>query len=449
MTATAIAAAVRRGERRAADIAAERLDRAEADQAPLNAYTRIDRDRTLAAARRVDARIATGEDPGPLAGVPVAVKDLIDEAGLPTTSGSSFYREVAERTAPAVARLEAAGAVMLGRTGLHEFAFGFSSENPWWGPIRNPWDPAISPGGSSGGSAAAVAAGHVPLALGTDTGGSVRVPAALCGIVGLKVTHGRVPLDGVFPLAPTLDTVGPLAATVSDAALMYRLLAGDDPRPLAPASLEGLRIGVPVPWTRVPLDTSVDIAFRTALDRLADLGCEVAEVDVAADYPGMLAESFGPEVAGVHRRWFPARRAEYGPDVAARLDGVFEVTPAQHEEARAWRAALRDALNGALKSWDVLATPTTAARRKVIGVDTVDLSGRRAPYRPELSRFSALVNQGGHPALALPLLTGRGDGGPPPSLQLVAPRRAEDRLLGIGLALEAEGLAGFREPPGR
>ncbi len=446
MSAAGLAAAVRGGEASAAEVAAEHLDRAEALQDRLNAFTLIDRERTLAAARRVDARVAAGDDPGPLAGVPVAVKDLVDETGVPTTAGSSFHREVAARSAPAIRRLEAAGAVPLGRTGLHEFAFGFSSENPWWGPVRNPWDSELSPGGSSGGSAAAVAAGIAPLAVGTDTGGSVRVPAALCGIVGLKVTHGRVPLDGVFPLAPSLDTVGPLATTVPDAALMFQVLAGQDPAELRPAQLDGLRVGVPVPWTRVPLDPVVDDGFRDALDRLADLGCHVDTVDVAVDYPGMLTESFAPEVAEVHRRWFPERRDEYGPEVAERLDGVFAVTAEEQRVARAWRSAVREAFDRALSSFDVLATPATAVRRKPIGVDTVEVAGRPVFYRPELSRFSALVNQGGHPAVALPLLSGAGAAGPPPSLQLVGPRGGDDRLLEIGLALEEKGLAGYREP---
>ncbi len=446
MSAAALAAAVRSGETSAREVAAEHLDRADAAQARLNAFTAIDAARTLAAARLVDARVAAGDDPGPLAGVPVAVKDLFDEEGLPTTAGSGFYREMAAGNAAAVARLEAAGAVMLGRTGLHEFAFGFSSENHWWGPVRNPWDPGLSPGGSSGGSAAAVAAGIAPLALGTDTGGSVRVPAALCGITGLKVTHGRVPLDGVFPLAPSLDTVGPLATTVADAALMFQVLADEDPVPPSGAQLRGLRVAVPVPWTSVPLDPVIDAAFRAALDRLADLGCRVDTVDVALDYPGMLTEAFGPEVAEVHRRWFPARRDEYGPDVAERLDGVFAVTPEQHAAAREWRVGVREAFDRTLTSADVLATPATAVRRKAIGVDTVDLAGREVFYRPELSRFSALVNQGGHPALALPLLTGQGGAEPPPSLQLVGPHGGEHRLLAIGLALEDAGVAGYREP---
>ncbi len=448
-----LAAAVAAGEATAAEVAAAHLDRADRQQPRLNAFTSLDPERTSTAARRVDGRPA----PGPLAGVPVTVKDLIDEQGVTTTAGSGFYRQLASHPSPAVARLEAAGAVMLGRAGLHEFAFGFSSENHWFGPVRNPWDPATSPGGSSGGSAAAVAAGVVPVALGTDTGGSVRVPAALCGIVGLKVTHGRVPTAGVFPLAPSLDSVGPLARTVADAALVYGVIAGDEPAdpwsapgpvdlPEPGAAIAGLRIGVPVPWADDPVAEEIAAAFRRALDQFADAGAVVEEVAAPVlGYPGMLTESFAPEVASVHRHWFSERRAGYGPDIAARLEGVFAVSPDQHEEARAWRAAVRHAFDRALEGRDLLATPATAVRRKVIGDELVELRDRRVSYRPELSRFSALVNQGGHPALALPLAW---DGpGPAPSLQLIAPWWAEHRLLAAGMAMESAGIAGFRPPP--
>mgnify|MGYP001087947568 CR=1 FL=1 len=227
-TAAGIAAAVASGRVSATTVVSAHLEGI-ARRGDLNAFTLVDAEGALAAAAALDRRLAAGEAPGPLAGVPVALKDMIDQAGLPNTCGSAFYREIPATSAPVVTRLERAGAIVVGRAGLHEFAFGFSSENPWWGPVRNPWDPDTSAGGSSGGSGAAVAGGLTPVAIGTDTGGSVRVPAALCGLVGLKVTHGRIPLTGVFPLAPTLDTVGPLARTVSDAALTYQVLAGPDP----------------------------------------------------------------------------------------------------------------------------------------------------------------------------------------------------------------------------
>ena len=225
---TDLAAAIRRREVTAREATAHYLDRSRRLQPELNAYTEI-ADGALEKADAIDEEIRLGHDPGPLGGVPIAIKDLIDQNGVTTTCGSGFYRHRAERSATVVRRLEDAGAIIIGRTGLHEFAFGFSSENDWFGPVRNPWDTDTSPGGSSGGSAVAVAAGLTAGAIGTDTGGSVRVPAALCGVTGLKVTHGRVPLTGVFPLASSLDTVGPLGRTAEDVEALYEVMAGHDP----------------------------------------------------------------------------------------------------------------------------------------------------------------------------------------------------------------------------
>src|SRR3990170_7464533 len=194
-TARGLAKSVMIGERTSLEIVEHYLARADASD--LNAFTLIDRQGALAAAQGVDDARRAGQELGVLAGVPVAVKDLIDQQGRITTAGSSFYRKVPDHSATVIRRLDQAGAVIIGRTGLHEFAFGFTSENDWFGPVRNPWDPRTSPGGSSGGSAVATAAGLASLALGTRTGGSVRGPAALCGVVGLKPTHGRVPLTGV------------------------------------------------------------------------------------------------------------------------------------------------------------------------------------------------------------------------------------------------------------
>ncbi|MDH5295486.1 MAG: amidase, partial [Acidimicrobiia bacterium] len=285
ISAAHIAAEVRRGERSARDTVAGALTQADAQQERLNINTFIDRERAIERAEEIDRMVEAGRDPGPLAGVPVAVKDLIDHAGRVTTCGSKFYNEVAETTAPAIERLERAGAIMVTRTGLHEFAYGFSSENHWFGPVRNPLDPELSPGGSSGGSASAVAAEQVPVAIGTDTGGSVRVPAALCGIYGLKVTHGRIPLTGVFPLAASLDTVGPLAATVGDLALAYQAMAGHDPsdrwsavQPVvtpggARPDLGGLRVGIPAAWVdTAPITDSVADAFAEAVAAMRGLG---------------------------------------------------------------------------------------------------------------------------------------------------------------------------------
>ena len=451
-----IARAVADGETTAVATLDDCLERSLAAQSSLNAFTLLDVEGSRAAAARVDARRAAGERLGPLAGVPIAVKDLIDQAGLPNTCGGSFSPQVPAESAPCVTRLETADAVIVGRTGLHEFAFGFSSENHWFGPVHNPWDTKLSPGGSSGGSSAAVAAGLVPGALGTDTGGSVRVPAALCGVVGLKVTHGRIPLRGVYPLAPSIDTVGPIARTVTDAGILYRTMAGDDPAdpwsipmPVDPArgpvDLSGLRFGVPLPWTAAPMVPEVRGSFDNVCEALAAAGAEVVELQFPElDMPGMLQPSVYFEVAAVHReRWHEAPDA-YGPDVSRRLADVFTYTADDYLESLAWRRSCRAAADRALATVDVLITPTAAALRKPIGQETIDVAGREVSYRSPISHFTALVNHIGLPALALPLNT---PGLPPPSLQMIGPAWSEERLLSIGLALEQVALVATQTPP--
>jgi len=446
------ATAIRHGEMSAVQAVSAALERSEAAQDVLNAYTLIESERALARAQAIDDTIAKGGDPGPLAGVPIALKDLIDQAGLPTTCGSGFYKRIPDRSATVVERLEAAGAVIIGRTGLHEFAYGFSSENHWFGPVRNPWDTRTSPGGSSGGSAVAVAAGLAAAAIGTDTGGSVRVPAGMCGIVGLKVTHGRVPLTGVFPLAPSLDTVGPLGRSVEDVTLLYAALAGHDPddpwsapRPLpmpgeVPADLSGIRVGLPQPWIAdAPATPNVTTAFATAVDRISDAGATVTELRAPVLVPSRHGGSIvGAEAAKVHRPWFG--HEPYGPAVAERLRGAFDVTIDQYIDALEWTARLRNATAAAFYDVDLLLTPTVAATRKLIGEPTID----GVPYRRVLSWFSSLVNHMGVPALSVPL---HAPGTPPPSLQLVAPWWAENRLLAVGRALENLGIATFSPPP--
>jgi aspartyl-tRNA(Asn)/glutamyl-tRNA(Gln) amidotransferase subunit A len=410
------------------------LELAHSAQATLNVFTQIDDERAMARAAEIDVSVESGEEPGPLNGVPVGLKDLIDHQGRVTTCGSAFYRVQASGSAPAVERLEAAGAVIVGRTGLHEFAFGFSSENPHFGPVRNPWDPATSPGGSSGGSGAAVAAGITPVAIGTDTGGSIRVPAALCGCYGLKVTHGRISLEGVFPLVPSVDTVGPLANSVENLDIAYRVLSGD---PSVAPSPDHLRIGIPQPWTDdAPMDDEVDAEFTLATQHLAELGHEVVTVHLPEVLPGReIILAIAEEVTDVHRE-FRAQRLPYGEDVAARLEDCETVTPEKSQTGRAWQHLLRGRFADVFETVDLLVTPTVPVMRKVIGVDTIgDLH-----YRAVLSWFTALVNHTLHPALAMPLVD---SGAPPVSLQAIGPMGSETGLLGFGRALESAGLVGF------
>ncbi len=410
------------------------LQAAHATQGTLNAFTYLDDERSLTRAAEMDADLAEGALPGLLTGTPVALKDMIEHEGRTTTCGSAFYRSKATSTAPAVARLEAAGAVIIGRTGLHEFAFGFSSENPHFGPVRNPWDPSTSPGGSSGGSAAAVGAGITPVAIGTDTGGSVRVPAALCGCYGLKVTHGRVPLEGVFPLASSVDTVGPLASDIDGIDRMYRVLSGDDSPEPEPT---GLLLGVPQPWVDdAPTETRVAEAFESAVAELRAMGHEVTPVEMPGVLPAPeLIDAIAGEITAVHAG-YRAQGLPYGNDVARRIDDCAATDSDRIEAGRQWQLMIRDRYAEAFRSLDLLITPSIPVMRKEIGVDTI---GDRH-YRAVLSWFSALVNHTLHPALALPLA---GTGAPPVSLQVIGPLGSETALIGFGRSLERAGMSRF------
>ncbi len=414
------------------------LEAAEASQPTLNAFTHIDHEAALARSEEIDTAVGRGEPIGSMAGIPVGLKDLIDHEGRATTAGSAFYREVPPRSAPVVVRLEKAGAVVIGRTGLHEFAFGFSSENPHFGPVRNPWDLATSPGGSSGGSAAAVAAGITPVAVGTDTGGSVRVPAALCGCFGLKVTHGRIPLDGIFPLAPTVDTVGPLADSMGNLDVCYRVLSGDsgdEPDPHV------LRLGVPEPWlAEAPMDEQVRAVFEETIGRLEDLGHSVVVMEMTGAVPAReLIDAIAGEVSDVHRE-FRERGLPYGEDVGKRVDDCLATTSDRIHAGRTWQKMIRRLFAEPFETVDLLVTPTTPTMRKMIGEDMI---GDRH-YRSVLSWFTALVNHALHPAIALPLV---GTGSPPVSLQAIGPLDSETALIGFGRSLEDAGLVGFTPAP--
>jgi aspartyl-tRNA(Asn)/glutamyl-tRNA(Gln) amidotransferase subunit A len=409
-----------------------------ATQPSLNAFTLIDEEPARARAARIDDAANQGPPSGPLAGMPIGLKDLLDHEGRITTAGSAFYRHTADRSSPVVSRLEAAGAVIVGRTGLHEFAFGFSSENPHFGPVRNPWDTGTSAGGSSGGSAAAVAAGITPVAIGTDTGGSIRVPAALCGCFGLKVTHGRIPSDGVFPLAASIDTVGPLADSIDTLDSSYRVMSGDE----GVAGLsERLRIGLPEPWLgQSPMDGHVATVFEETVHSLEQQGHVVSVVEMTEVLPAPeLIDSIAGEVSDVHRE-YRAQGLPYGEDVAKRVDDCIATGPDRIEAGKEWQRMIRRRFAGAFETVDLLLTPTTPVMTKIIGEDSI---GDRH-FRAVLSWFTAVVNHALHPAIALPLA---GTGAPPVSLQAIGPLGSETALIEFGRSLVETGLAGFSPAP--
>ncbi len=456
-SAVDIASQVRTGRCRAEQVVAESIAAAHASQDSLNAFTLIDDEGAMTRARAVDMLIAQGKDPGPLAGVPVALKDIIDQAGLPNTKGGSFPVEPSSNTATVARRLGAAGAVIVGRTNLHEFAFGFTSENHWFGPVRNPWDLATSSGGSSGGSAAAVAAGVTPIAIGTDTGGSVRVPAAMCGVFGLKVTHGRVPLTGVYPLVASFDTVGPLARTVDDLTAAYLATAGDDvadpwsrpvavQRPATRVDPATVRLGVITQWHDAPHAINVGRAVSAFVDACAGVGYKVEEVDEPslAPIPEVTAASRA-EILDVHGERFEKHPERYGPDVRKRLERSYGVTPHEMVVAARWISEARATI-ARLQSegFTALVTPTVGTASKTIGNTTVDIDGSPVFYRVPLSSFTAPINAIGIPAIAMPIT---GTGTPPVSVQLVGPAWSEGHLLAVARHLEANEIVGYAPPP--
>ena len=444
--------AVQRRERTAREVVEGYLETAQARNEDLNAFTELDPDGAMRQADLVDA----GSRTGPLAGVPIALKDLIDHAGHVTTAGSAFYRNEAAVSAPVVERLEAAGAIIMGRTGLHEFAYGFSSENPWFGVIRNPWDHDLSPGGSSGGSAAAVAARMAPAAIGTDTGGSVRVPAALCGIVGLKVTHGRVPLTGVFPLAASMDTVGPLTTTCADARLVYRAIKGfdrgdpwSDPRDRQGRrlrSLDRIRVALPVPWLEyVPTSNKIRTSFETFCDRLREAGPRLEPLRNQELVPDPIRIALSAaEAAAVHRQWIDDPDKPYGPEVRERVETAIRTTIDEYTQARRWRAGRVQAARRVFSEYDLILTPTVGHNRKTIGVAKIVVGGRPLWTGDVLGGFTSPVNVLGCPAISLPL---DDDGTPPAAVQLIAPWWEEEFLLDVGELLERTGLVAARRPP--
>lgn len=416
------AARVRAREVSPVALVEEALSRIAARDADLNAFQLVLAEQALAEARAAEREIAAGGWRGPLHGVPVAIKDLLDLAGTPTTAGSKLLDGgPRDRDAAAVERLRRAGAIVVGKTRLAEFAYSPGSNNPHYGPTRNPHDATRDAGGSSSGSGAAVAAGMVFAALGSDTGGSVRIPAALCGIVGLKPTFGRVSLAGAVPLAWSLDHVGPMTRTVRDAALLLEAIAGhdpDDPRtgvlPVPDTSealslgVRGLRIGVlGDDGEHEPLGTSeAEQTWRTGLDALAGAGATLVSVDlpVLASLRVVNGAVCAMEAAAFHRPMLRTRSKDYGEFARLRLLSAHAYAPGAFIRAQQVRAAGRREFEERCRGFDLLSTPTMPGPAPRLGV-------------PASTRFTAPFNLLGWPAISVPV--GRTAEGLPLGLQLV------------------------------
>jgi aspartyl-tRNA(Asn)/glutamyl-tRNA(Gln) amidotransferase subunit A len=363
--------------------------------------------------------LARPEDPTP--GTPVAIKDLLDTAGLVTTYGSSIFADhVPTATAESVRRLEAAGYSNAGKTNLHEFAYGITSQNVHFGTVPNPHHPGRVAGGSSGGSAAAIAAGDVDLALGTDSGGSIRIPASWCGIVGFKPTYGLVPTDGCFPLAPSYDHVGPMASTVGGCAeLLHALVPELEEQELG--SLGELKVAA----------TWIELAEPLVSERVRDAAARFPNAEhVDFPFPDPAENRlFMREVADVHRALFPEHADEYGEHVRTKIEACLEVTDAEVATAERLRALYVEQCAEALDGYDLLVTPTTAF---VAPPDTVD----EREIRRAGIRFTYPFDALGWPALALPC--GIAEDGLPASVQLVGAHGADALVLAAGALLSRQ-----------
>jgi aspartyl-tRNA(Asn)/glutamyl-tRNA(Gln) amidotransferase subunit A len=394
---------------------------------PINAFITVTEEEALRDAERAEKVFARGASLGPLHGVPISLKDLYWTRGVRTTGGSKILADwVPDEDGAVTAKLKRAGAVLIGKTNLHEFAFGATNENPHHGPTRNPWSRDRIPGGSSGGSAAAVAAGMGYASMGSDTGGSIRLPAALCGVVGLKPTYGAVSRYGVLPLSWSLDHAGPLARTVEDVAIVMNAVAGHDARDPASArrvvhdfvaaldgKVAGLRIGLLREYLGEGVQPEIARAVRKAADDLADLGAVVSEVS-APEVEQAAGASIGilyPEAAAVHERWLAERPADYGADVLGRLTQGAKLTGVQYLKAQRARRALVERFAGLFRQIDLLAAPTVP-----ILAPTLEESRGDAP-RAALLGYTRLFNVLGLPACSLPC--GFSSGGLPIGLQLV------------------------------
>jgi aspartyl-tRNA(Asn)/glutamyl-tRNA(Gln) amidotransferase subunit A len=413
------------------------LDRIAARNDELHAFITILADEAMAAAARAEREVSAGQMRGRLHGIPVSVKDLVDVANAPTTSGSAVPARHPTHDAPVVANLRRAGAIIIGKTNLHEFAFGTTSDETAFGAVRNPIDTSRSAGGSSGGAAVSILEGMCFGAVGTDTGGSIRIPSAACGITGLKPTSGEVSCADVVPLSTTCDHVGPMAPTVADCALLFAAMKDGSTEARTTAAAHPLRLGVPVPYFLDKLDDGVREQFKIVRDLASHGGWSVRDVAIAnaertAD---VYLHIVLPEAAWYHAPLMREHAALYSPGVRLRLEMGGYVLAEDYVRAMHARSVLRAAVDAALAGLDALMLPTLAIAAPPLGAASVPVGSGKEPVRAIMLRLTQLFNISGHPAIAMPC--GRGADGLPRSVQLVGHRGRTERLLDVAAALES------------
>jgi aspartyl-tRNA(Asn)/glutamyl-tRNA(Gln) amidotransferase subunit A len=450
LSAKEVGALLRRREVSALEVVQAMLERIDSLDSRFNAFITVTADEAQDTARRMDAELAEGKDRGPLHGIPVAIKDLYDTAGVRTTSGSKILADnVPEDDATSVAKLRAAGAVIVGKTNLNEFACGVTTTNAHYGDTQNPWKRGCIPGGSSGGSAAAVAAGFCTMATGTDTGGSIRIPAALCGIVGLKPTYGRISTQGIMPLSWEQDHPGPMTRTVYDAAIMLRAMAGWDMADPATVrrsvpdygavlggDLEGLRVGVDHGYALRGISAEVGSAFEAALEVLTGLEAQIVRVQVPGLEDGLSASMsiWNSEASAVHEEWLSTRPEDYDPAVRARLEKALGVSGLDYARAQRARRKLMRELQMLFDQVDLLVTPMSGLPAPGHGATQMVIDGQEYDVLTAFTWFSRVFNLTGSPSISVPC--GFTSGGLPIGLQLVGALFDEATVLRAAHAYE-------------
>lgn len=426
------------------------LDRVDKIDRQLNSFITLLRDQALDQARAAEQEIANGQYRGPLHGIPIALKDLYYTKGIRTTAGSKILSDfIPTYDATVVSRLQDAGAILIGKLNMHEFARGATNSSSLIGACYNPWDTLRVTGGSSGGSGAAVAAGLCYGALGSDTGGSIRIPAAFCGIVGLKPTYGRVSRHGVFPLSWSLDHVGPMTRTVTDAALMLQTIAGHDrqdpttraavvPDYTAPLTedIEGVRLGIPQEFYFEQLDSEVSESVRAAIQTLERAGAHTEEISLPlSQYAGAAGRIISlTEAAEIHEPFLKTRLADYSPDVRAGFLTGQLILGKHYIKAQRLRSLIRQEMAAALQRVDALITPTVPIPAPRIGQTTIDIGQEHLETLWALSRLTRPANLTGFPAISVPC--GFTQDGLPIGLQLTGRPFAEASILQIAYAYE-------------
>jgi aspartyl-tRNA(Asn)/glutamyl-tRNA(Gln) amidotransferase subunit A len=408
-----------------------------ADRNPaINAFIAVLADQALAQACEADAERQRGHDRGPLHGVPLSLKDIFDLRGMATTAASRVRAgHVAAADATVVERLRQAGAVFLGKTNLHEFALGTTNEDSAFGAVRHPLDPNRSPGGSSGGSAASVLDGMAYASLGTDTGGSIRIPAAACGLVGLKPSVGEIPVDGIVPLSTTMDHVGPLCQSVEDAAILLDAIRSTQSR-RTPRDVNGLRIGVLRGYFTALLDPQVGAAFEATCDALIAAGAQLEDVQIAhaGDIAPVYLHIVLAEAAALHAKTLDSHADAYTANVRTRLEMGRYIMAEDYVRALRGRDVLIAEVDGALHGRDALLLPSLAVPAVRLGAAIVKIGTVEEPVRNITLRLTQLFNITGHPAITLPC--GTTTDGLPIGAQLVGRRKQTDDLLTVAAPIE-------------